>query len=111
MKRSFSGSAKGRGALYAWEGNKDVGQGSMEITEAQAPNRLALNLTFLKPFEAHNTTEFLFTPVAEGTEVTWTMNGPAPLISKVMQVFFNFDKMIGKDFEQGLANLKAQVEK
>ena len=105
LKRSYSGAEHGKGAVYAWEGNKNVGSGRMEILEA-TPSQIVIKLDFLKPFEAHNQAEFTLTPQASATNVTWTMRGPAPFISKLMQVFMNFDKMIGKDFEAGLANLR-----
>ena len=111
MKRSFSGAASGVGAVYAWEGNKNVGKGRMEILEASVPSKIVIKLDFLAPFEAHNTTEFTMLPQGDGTEVTWVMHGPASLMSKVMQVFFSMDKMVGKDFEAGLANLKRATEK
>src|SRR6516165_5521703 len=96
MKRSYSGAESGKGAVYAWEGNKNVGSGRMEILDA-TPSQVVIKLDFLKPFEAHNQAEFTLTPQAGATSVTWTMHGPAPFMSKVMQVFMNMDKMIGKD--------------
>ena len=111
MKRTHSGAPSGVGAKYAWEGNKDVGSGSMEIAEATPPSKLVIRLDFEKPFEAHNTAELTLAPAAGGTQVHWAMYGPASFMSKVMQVFMSFDRMIGRDFEQGLANLKAAAEK
>jgi carbon monoxide dehydrogenase subunit G len=110
LKRDFSGAASGVGAVYAWEGNKNVGKGRMEILEA-SPSKVVIKLDFLAPFEAHNTAEFSMLPQGDATEVTWAMHGPAPLMSRVMQVFFNMDKMVGKDFEAGLANLKQATER
>lgn len=111
MKRSFEGPASGPGARYAWDGNKDIGQGSLEVTEAQAPTRVLMKLDFVRPFEAHNQAEFTLVPRGDATELTWAMFGPSPYVSKLMGVIFNFDTMIGKDFEDGLAALKAQVER
>jgi uncharacterized protein YndB with AHSA1/START domain len=111
LQRSYSGAASGRGAVYAWEGNKNVGSGRMEILDAPAPGKVVIKLDFLKPFEAHNTAEFALVPQGDTTNVTWLMHGPAPLLSKVMQVFMNMDNMIGKDFATGLANLKRIAEK
>ena len=120
MKRSYSGAASGRGAVYGWEGNKNVGSGRMEILESQilersGPSKILIKLDFFKPFEGHNTTEFTLLPQGDGTNVItnviWEMYGPAPFMSKVMQVFMNMDNMIGKDFETGLANLKRLAEK
>ena len=111
MKRTYSGADSGRGAVYAWDGNKNVGSGRMEILEASLPSKIVIKLDFLKPFEAHNTAEFTMLPQGDATNLTWLMHGPAPLMSRVMQVFMNMDKMIGKDFEAGLANLKKLSEK
>jgi uncharacterized protein YndB with AHSA1/START domain len=111
MQRTYSGAASGKGAVYAWEGNKNVGSGRMEILEASAPSKIVIKLDFLKPFEAHNTAEFTMLPQGDVTNVTWLMHGPAVFMSRVMQVFMNLDKMIGKDFETGLANLKTLTEK
>jgi len=110
MKRTFSGAPSGTGAVYAWEGNKNVGSGRMEILDSAASSKIVIKLDFFKPFEAHNTAEFTLLPHADVTTVDWVMVGPAPLMSKVMQVFMNFDTMIGKDFEQGLVNLKKAAE-
>src|SRR5260370_12020943 len=110
MKRSFSGAESGRGAVYAWEGNKNVGSGRMEILDASTPSKIVIKLDFFKPFEGHNTAEFTMLPQGDATSVNWVMHGPAPFMSKVMQVFMNIDKMIGKDFEVGLANLKRLTE-
>jgi uncharacterized protein YndB with AHSA1/START domain len=111
MQRTYSGAAAGEGAVYAWEGNKNVGSGRMEILEASAPSKIVIKLDFLKPFEAHNTAEFTMLPQGDATNVTWLMHGPAPFISKLMHVFMNIDRMVGKDFEAGLANLKRLTEK
>jgi uncharacterized protein YndB with AHSA1/START domain len=110
LKRSYSGAESGKGAVYGWEGNKNVGSGRMEIRESTVPSKIVIQLDFLKPFEAHNTAEFTMLPQGDGTHVTWVMHGPAPFINKVMQVFMNLDRMIGKDFEAGLANLKKAAE-
>ncbi len=111
MKRTFGATTVGKGAHYAWEGNKDVGQGSMEITESVPSSRIALKLDFLKPFEAHNVVEFTLAAQGDTTNVTWAMHGPANFLSKLIQVFMSMDSMVGKDFEAGLANLKAAAEK
>ncbi|MEA2898338.1 MAG: hypothetical protein QOJ84_3953 [Bradyrhizobium sp.] len=110
MQRSFGGASSGKGAVYAWNGNKNVGSGRMEILDAPAPNKVVIKLDFLKPFEAHNTAEFTLLPQGDTTNVTWLMHGPAPLMSKLMQVFINMDNMIGKDFATGLGNLKRITE-
>lgn len=111
MKRTFGGAADGKGATYAWEGNNNVGAGRMEILDANGPSKLRIKLDFERPFEGHNTAEFTFVPQGDATLVTWAMYGPAPFLSKLMQVFINMDSMIGKDFETGLASLKRLAEK
>lgn len=111
MKRNFGAVTAGKGETYTWEGNKEVGQGGMEITDATPPNKLTIALNFIKPFEASNTVNFALTPAADGTEVAWSMEGKCNFISKIMQVFVSMDKMVGPDFEAGLANLKAAAEK
>jgi uncharacterized protein YndB with AHSA1/START domain len=110
MTRTHSGAASGKGAVYEWIGNKKVGQGRMEITESVPSRKVVIQLDFLKPFEAHNVTEMTLTPSGSGTELTWAMYGPNPFLMKVIGVFMSMDKMAGKDFEKGLAKLKAQVE-
>ena len=111
LKRTYSGAEHGQGAVYAWDGNKNVGSGRMEILQANSPSKVVIKLDFLKPFEAHNTAEFTMLPQGGATNVVWVMHGPAPFMSKVMQVFMNMDRMIGRDFEAGLANLKTMTEK
>jgi uncharacterized protein YndB with AHSA1/START domain len=111
MRRSYGGTESGKGAVYAWEGNKNVGSGRMEILEASIPSKIVIKLDFLAPFEAHNTAEFTMLPQDDATSLNWRMYGPSPFMHKVMQVFINMDRMIGKDFEAGLANLKKFTEK
>jgi uncharacterized protein YndB with AHSA1/START domain len=111
MKRSYSGADSGQGAVYAWDGNKNVGSGRMEILEASAPSKIVIKLDFFAPFEGHNTAEFTMLPQGDATSVTWLMHGPAPFMAKIMHVFMNIDRMVGKDFETGLANLKRLTEK
>ena len=111
MKRIYSGAASGRGAVYAWDGNKNVGSGRMEILDASTPSKIVIKLDFLTPFEGHNTAEFTMLPQGGATSLTWLMHGPAPFMSRLMQVFMNIDNMVGKDFEVGLANLKKLTEK
>jgi len=110
MQRTLSGADQGKGAIYAWNGNRNVGAGRMEILESTAPTKIAIKLDFMKPIEGHNIATFTMVPNGEATEVTWTMEGPAPFIGKVMGVFFDLDKMIGSDFDAGLANLKRVSE-
>jgi uncharacterized protein YndB with AHSA1/START domain len=115
MKRSYSGAESGKGAVYAWDGNNNVGSGRMEILDASPPSKIVIKLDFFKPFEGHNTAEFTMLPQGNATNVTtnitWLMHGPTPFIGKIMHVFINMDRMVGKDFEIGLANLKRVTEK
>ncbi|MFN3431448.1 MAG: SRPBCC family protein [Candidatus Sericytochromatia bacterium] len=111
MKKTYSGAETGKGAKYAWAGDGHAGEGTMEITEAVAPSKVTLQLAFTKPMEALNTTEFTLVPEGGATKVTWAMHGPQPFISKVMGVFMDMDKLIGPDFESGLAAMKVAAEK
>ena len=110
MKRTLSGAPTGKGAIYEWAGNKEVGKGRMEITDAVPPSKVLIKLDFIEPFEGHNTAQFDLQPRGDMTDVTWAIYGPSPFITKLMGVFFNMDTMIGRDFETGLANLKAVAE-
>jgi hypothetical protein len=111
MKRTYSGAPKDQGAVYAWEGDDKVGAGRMEITGLAQPTKVDIKLDFLKPFESHCLTEFTLEPKGDLTTVTWTMSGPSNFMTKLMGLAVSMDKMIGKDFETGLANLKAVAEK
>lgn len=111
LKRTYSGTPSGTGAIYAWEGNSKVGAGRMEIVEALPPSVIIIKLDFLRPFEGHNIAEFTLQGQGDFTYVTWVMHGPSPYISKLIGIFMSMDKMIGKDFETGLANLKTLAEK
>jgi hypothetical protein len=110
MKRTYGAVTAGKGATYGWDGDKNVGQGSIEIVES-GPRKILLKLDFVKPFEAHNMGEFLLEPKGDSTSVTWATYGPSPYMSKVIGTFMNIDDLIGRDFEKGLADLKAAAEK
>ena len=113
LQRTFSGPVSGRGTVYEWSGNNKAGAGRMEITgETVDASRgvITIRLDFFKPFKASNTAEFSLTPGAGGTELRWAMFGPRPFVSKLMGVFIDMDKMVGKDFEAGLAALKREAE-
>ncbi|HEY9552679.1 SRPBCC family protein [Allosphingosinicella sp.] len=110
LQRRFSGPESGKGSIYEWQGNKKVGQGRMEIVDSFAPSKILIKLDFLKPFESHNTTEFTLEPKDRATEVNWEMYGPSPFMTKAMSLFGGMDKMVGKDFEKGLANMRAAAE-
>jgi len=109
LKRNYSGPEKGVGAAYAWEGNNKAGHGRMEILEASA-RRVRIKLDFLKPFKASNTAEFTLTPAGDHTTVTWAMYGAQPFMVKLMSIFMDMEKMVGPDFERGLANMKRAAE-
>jgi uncharacterized protein YndB with AHSA1/START domain len=111
LKRTYSGVESGKGAVYAWDGNNNVGSGRMEILESTPSSKIVIKLDFFKPFEGHNTAEFTMLPQGDATNVTWLMHGPSPFMGKIMHVFINMDRMVGKDFEIGLANLKRLTEK
>ena len=111
IQRRYSGAASGKGAVYEWSGNNEVGHGRMEIVESSAPSKAVLQIHFIKPFEARNTVEFTLAAQGGATTVTQPMYGPSPFISKLMGLFFSMDKMVGEKYEQGLATLKAIAEK
>ena len=111
MKATYSGAAFGNGATYEWSGNREVGAGRMEILDAAAPTKVSIKLDFMQPIEGHNTAEFTLAPHDDSTTVTWAMFGPSPFIAKVMGLFCSMDSIVGKDFEQGLSNLKGMAEK
>lgn len=110
MKRTVNDVPSGVGAGYSWVGNKDVGEGNMKITEARPPEHLGLDLNFTAPFAANNRTNFDFEKTGEGTTVTWTMSGTNNFVSKAMSLFMDMDKMVGPDFERGLASMKSLAE-
>jgi uncharacterized protein YndB with AHSA1/START domain len=110
MRHTHGGAPFGVGAVYAWDGNKHVGTGRMEIIESVPVSKVTMKLDFFKPFEAHNTAEFVLKPVGASTDVTWAMFGPQVFMGKVMSLFMNMDKMVGSQFEEGLANLKRVTE-
>ncbi len=111
MKKVFSGAASGVGASYAWEGKNDVGKGNMIITATSAPGSVKLKLEFLEPFKASNDVAFTIAAKDGGTQVTWAMDGRNNFFSKAFSLVADMDKLVGKDFEEGLANLKALAEK
>lgn len=110
MQRTYGAPSAGVGATYAWKGNDQVGEGKMTITEARAPEFLALDLEFLAPFPAKNRTEFTFEKAGEGTKVTWTMKGENGFVAKAFGMVMSMDQLVGRDFEQGLAAMKVAAE-
>jgi hypothetical protein len=106
MQTTYSGMPSGKGAIYVWSGNKNVGSGRMEIIESIPPIFVVIKLDFITPFKGHNKTSFALQPVPEGTKVVWVMDGPMAFIPRVFSLFVDMDKMIGKDFEEGLEGLK-----
>ena len=111
IQGSYSGAASGKGAAYAFEGNKDVGKGAIEITDSASPSRVTMALRMREPFEADNRVDFTLAPRGDGTEVTWALQGPVPYLARLAHLVLDMDAMIGRDFEAGLANLKAIAEK
>jgi len=107
MKRTFSGAANGKGAVYEFDGNKEVGKGRLMITDTAPPSKITIALDMVEPFEAHNTVEFTLGANGDSTKVTWAMHGPQSYVMKVLSFFIDCDKMVGKDFEAGLVKLKA----
>jgi hypothetical protein len=108
---TYTGADAGEGAKFAWDGNDDVGAGRMTITDTDPPRRVAIELEFLRPFAATNQAEFTFEPKGAETLVTWSMAGANTFLSKVMGLLMNMDQMIGGEFEKGLRDMKAIVEK
>jgi hypothetical protein len=111
IRISYRGAASGPGAGYDFEGNKEVGKGSIDIVDAAAPAKVTMQLTMVEPFEGRNTVEFSLVPQGQATNVTWAMHGPSPFMAKLVGVFMNMDQMVGRDFEAGLANLKTLAER
>lgn len=111
IRRTYSGAASGKGAVYEWNGNKDIGQGRMEISETTPSSRILIKLDFMAPMEAHNLVEFTLAPQGDSTLVTQAMSGPSPYVAKLMGLVFSMDKMVGDKFEEGLGNLKGLAEK
>ncbi len=127
MKRQHSGAPRGAGAVYDWDGNRKVGAGRITIVESTPPSRIVMKLDMFRPFEAHNIVEFTVEPVEDRTaaggrpqadarsreisRVTWAMRGPQPFMAKLMGIFVNCDRMVGGEFEQGLAKLKLLAER
>lgn len=110
MKQTYEGPPAGTGAIYTWAGNNKVGEGRMTLTESHPNDLIRIKLDFLKPFASTCTTEFIFKPEGNQTLVTWNMFGRNGFVSKVFCMFMNMDKMVGSDFERGLASLKAVTE-
>lgn len=110
MKGSYRGPASGPGAAYDFDGNRNVGKGSIQIVEPTGPGRVSMTLDMTAPMACHNLIDFSLAPQGAATDVTWTMTGPCPFLGKLMGVIFNMDKMVGRDFENGLASLKTLAE-
>lgn len=110
MEKTYEGPDAGKGASYAWNGDKNVGEGKMTITESVPNQRIEILLEFKKPMNVTNDTEFIFTPEGNGTKVDWRMSGKNNFMGKAFGLVMNMDKMVGGQFEQGLADLKAVCE-
>jgi hypothetical protein len=110
MKQTYAGAPAGTGAIYTWVGNNQVGEGRMTITQSRPNELIKIQLEFLRPFKATNTAEFTFQPEGNQTNVTWSMSGNRSFMFKAFGLFMNMDKMLGGEFEKGLASMKAVVE-
>ena len=110
MKKTFDGAPMGVGSVYAWTGNGKVGEGRMTIEKSEKPSLIAIKLEFMKPFAATNASTFTFVPAPGGTKLTWAMDGQHNFVGKAASMFMDMDKMVGGDFEKGLAALKAAAE-
>jgi hypothetical protein len=110
MKRTHSGAPQGKGAVYDWDGDRKVGSGRLAIADS-TPSNITMVLDMFKPFKAHNTVNFMLDPQGSATRVTWAMHGRQPYMAKLMSTFINCDKMVGSQFEQGLAKLKTIAER
>jgi uncharacterized protein YndB with AHSA1/START domain len=111
MKKTFAGAAEGEGSIYSWVGTSKVGEGRMTIEKSSAPALVALKIEFFKPWQATNATTFSFVPEGDRTKVTWAMEGEnRTFAAKAFATVMNMDKMVGKDFEKGLANLRSLAE-
>lgn len=110
MKATYEGAPAGAGAIYKWSGNNKVGEGMMTIAESRPTDLIRIKLDFLRPFAASNVAEFTFKPAADGTAVAWAMTGHNGFMSKAVCLFMDMDKVVGADFERGLAAMKAQAE-
>jgi hypothetical protein len=110
IKGIYSGPSSGRGASYAFESGK-AGTGVIEIIETAVPSQVIMRLTMLKPIYADNRVTFTLEPAGDSSRVTWAMDGGVPFVGKILHMIFSMDKMVGTDFEAGLADLKALVEK
>jgi len=111
MKSTYRGPQAGPGAAYDFDGNGEVGKGSLQIIEPSGPDTVSMQLNMIAPMEGRNLIDFRLRPEGQGTRVTWSMHGPTPYVAKVLHVIFDMDKMIGRDFDSGLASLKALAEK
>jgi len=111
MKQIYEGAPAGTGAIYTWCGNSKVGEGSMTLTESRPHDLIRIQLEFRKPFKATNTAEFTFKPEGNQTVVTWSMSGRNGFMFKAFGLFMSMDKMLGGEFDKGLASMKAVVEK
>ena len=109
-KATYEGPSAGTGAVFRWAGNKEVGEGSMTITESRPSDLIRIKLEFLKPFAATNAAEFTFRPDGNQTTVTWSMEGKNNFIARAVCLFMNMEKMVGGQFEKGLAQMKSVAE-
>jgi hypothetical protein len=109
MKRTFSGPTAGKGAVYEWDGDGNIGAGRMEILQS-TPEGIEIQFEMSRPMECHNVIRFDLEPVGDATNVTWIMEGPNSYMGKIMQTFFSMETMVGTQQEKGLADLKSLAE-
>ncbi len=109
-KVGYEGPSAGPGAIFWWDGNKKVGAGKMTILDSKPNDLIRIKLEFFRPFKATNTTEFTFQPEADQTVVKWNMFGKNNFMGKLFSLIMDCDKMVGPDFERGLASMKSIVE-
>ncbi len=111
MKRAYTGAPTGKGQVYEWDGNNNIGAGRLIIADTAEPSKVTMQLEMIRPMEAHNMVDFTLAPNGDTTTVTWAMRGQTPFLGKILHVFMDMDRMVGRDFEAGLTDLKTIAEK
>ncbi len=110
MKKTYEGAPAGVGAIYTWAGNNEVGEGRTTITESRPSDLIRIKLEFVRPFAGTSTAEFTFRPEGDQTAVTWSLAGKNNFMAKAVHLFMNMERMVGGQFEKGLAQMKSVVE-
>lgn len=109
-KASFDGPASGKGAVFAWSGNNEVGEGRITLTESRPGESVTIKTDFVKPFVGTSYSDFSLKPDGSGTSVSWTISGQNDFIAKAICLFVSMDKVLGGEMEKGLAGIKQLVE-